>query len=114
MSGVKVTVTLNREIYKALRKLQGALIQATTDEWSLTSVINLTLLAGMASMVYLDPEKNKKFWEAIATFMKEAKQELELESLTDKVVNILLEKVFEQKENIKALRQKKSSSNLTM
>lgn len=114
MGGVKVTVTLNREIYKALRKLQAAFIQATLDDWSLTSVMNTILLAGIIAVDYLDPNKEKEFWEVIGSFIKETKQELEIESMTDKAANMLIKKIFGQEEGGTPPKQKKGSSNLTM
>ena len=114
MGGVKVTVTLNKEIYRALRKLQGAFIQATMDDWSLTSVMNTILLAGIIAVDYLDPKKEKEFWEKITSFIRETKQELEIESMTDKAANMIIKKIFGEEERTMPSKQKKGSSNLTM
>ncbi len=113
MGGVKVTVTLNREIYKALRRLQAAFIDATLEDWSLTSVMNTVLLAGIIAVDYLDPKKEKEFWETIRSFIREAKQELEIESMTDRTVNMLITKLLEQGEGTTS-KKDKGSSNLTM
>ena len=93
MGGVKVTVTLNEELYKAARKIQGLFISNTLEDWSFTTILNLLVLAGIMAPSYISKDKEEEFWRILQSFIKGERENLELEGMMDKLLTSLINKI---------------------
>jgi len=89
----RITITIDENLYKALRKIQGGFISSTGEDWSFTTIVNLIILAGIIAPEYLDEELKEEFWETLRDFIKDKKIELELSGIEDKIVEKILEEV---------------------
>ena len=45
--GKKVTVVLDEEVYKKLKRIQGLLIEVTNEHWSFSKVVEAVILSGL-------------------------------------------------------------------
>ena len=43
----EVTVILDEEVYKKLRKIQGLLVEVTNEHWSFSKVVEAVILTGL-------------------------------------------------------------------
>ena len=56
----KKTITLEKEIERALRRIQAQLITSTDDYWSLSNVLNIVSVAGIISSKKIDRAEIQK------------------------------------------------------
>jgi len=45
--GKKVTVVLDEEVYKKLKRIQGLLVEVTNEHWSFSKVVEAVILSGL-------------------------------------------------------------------
>lgn len=83
----RITVTLDDDIIKALRQIQGKFIADSGDEWSFTTIINMVLLGGLLGA----DRFRKKDWRTIYDFLEYQKLSLDLESGVDTLASHALE-----------------------
>lgn len=83
----RMTITLDDDIQKVLRKIQGTFIADSGDEWSFTTIANMVLLAGILGAERL----RKKDWETIFNFLKHQKLGLDLEAGVDTLASHALD-----------------------
>lgn len=89
----RITITIDENLYKALRKIQGNFISSTGEDWSFTTIVNLVILAGIIAPEYLDERLKNEFWRTLTAFIMDKKVELELSGIEDKIVERILEEV---------------------
>lgn len=65
----RVSLTIDERLNKTIRKVQGAIISATGEEWSFTTVVNMFLFAGIIAQKYLDPKLEIEFWKYVVSFV---------------------------------------------
>lgn len=89
----RITVTLDDDIMKILRQIQGSYIADTGEDWSFTTIVNMVLLGGLVGV----KKFKKQEWKTINEFLDEKKFNLELESPLDIIANYKLQ--MEEKED---------------
>lgn len=83
----RMTVTLDDDIMKALRKIQGKFIADSGEEWSFTTIVNMVLLGGLLG----SDRFSKKVWRTILDFLEQQKLNLDLEAGVDTLASHALE-----------------------
>ena len=83
----RITITLDDDIMKALRKIQGKFIADSGEEWSFTTIVNMVLLGGLLG----SGRFSSKVWKTIFDFLKQQKLSLELEAGVDTLASHALE-----------------------
>ena len=83
----RVTITLNDDIMKALRKIQGQFIAGSGDEWSFTTIVNMVLVGGLIG----SKRFKSKDWTNIFDFLEDQKLDLDLEAGVDTLASHALE-----------------------
>ena len=66
------TITIDTDLEKKLRDIQGQLIVASNKNWSLSAILNVVVLAGIVGSSSLDKDE----WKVIKSFLKGNKHKL--------------------------------------
>ncbi len=83
----RITISLNDDIMRALRRIQGDFIGGSGEEWSFTTIVNMVLLGGLLG----SKRFAKKDWRVIVDFLEEQKLDLDLEAGVDTLASHALE-----------------------
>ncbi len=81
----RVTITLNDELAKSLRGIQGKLIQKFEKDISFTTIVNTVLVGGTIGANDFSPET----WKDVSNFLHSEQLQLDKEGLTDNYDNQL-------------------------
>ena len=66
------TITIDPDLEKKLRDIQGQMIVASNKNWSLSAILNVVVLAGIVGSSSLDKDE----WKVIKSFLKGNKPKL--------------------------------------
>lgn len=81
----RMSVTLDDNVVKTLRGIQGRLIEKFEKDISFTTIVNTILLAGTLG----SDDFSEETWAAISEFLHKEQINLDKEGLTDNFVNQL-------------------------
>ena len=66
------TITIDVDLEKKLRDIQAQMIMKTNKNWSLSTILNVVILAGIIGSIGLDRNE----WKIIQSFLKGVKPNL--------------------------------------
>jgi hypothetical protein len=75
----KKTITLEKEIELALRKIQAHLITSTDDYWSLSNVLNIVAAGGLIASKRLD----RSDWQKIKAAVEQKRLDFDHKAIQD-------------------------------
>ena len=78
------TITIDTDLEKKLRDIQGQMIVASNKNWSLSAVLNVVVLAGIVGSSSLGKDE----WKAIKSFLKGDKPNLRRLATSEYVQNL--------------------------
>ena len=78
------TITIDPDLEKKLRDIQGQLIVASNKNWSLSAILNVVVLAGIVGSSSLDKDE----WKAVKSFLKGDKPNLRRFAISGYVKNL--------------------------
>ena len=79
------TITIDPDLEKRLRDIQGQLIMASNKNWSLSAILNVVVLAGIIGG---SSSLNKDEWKVIKSFLKGEKLNLSRFTISGYVKNL--------------------------
>ena len=78
------TITIDTDLEKKLRDIQGQLILASNKNWSLSAILNVVVLAGIVGSSSLGKDE----WKVIKSFLKGNKPNLRRLATSEYVENL--------------------------
>jgi hypothetical protein len=81
----KKSITIDPEIESAARKVQARLIEGTNKSWSVSIVLNILVLAGLAHAKKLD----KQEWQEIISMIEGREVKIKDSTIADVVKKML-------------------------
>jgi len=78
------TITIDTDLEKKLRDIQGQMIVASNKNWSLSAILNVVVLAGIVGSSSLDKDE----WKVIKSFLKDGKPNLRQFATSSYVQNL--------------------------
>ena len=79
------TITIDLDLEKRLRDIQGQMIMASNKNWSLSAILNVVVLAGIMGG---SSSLNKDEWKVIKSFLKGEKLNLGRFNISGYVKNL--------------------------
>ena len=78
------TITIDTDLEKKLRDIQGQMIVASNKNWSLSAILNVVVLAGIVGSSSLGKDE----WKVIKSFLKGDKPNLRRLATSEYVENL--------------------------
>ena len=78
------TITIDPDLEKKLRDIQGQMIVASNKNWSLSAILNVVVLAGIVGSSSLDKDE----WKVVKSFLKGDKPNLRRFAISGYVKNL--------------------------
>jgi len=78
------TITIDPDLEKKLRDIQGQMIVASNKNWSLSAILNVVVLAGIVGSSSLGKDE----WKVIKSFLKGNKPNLRRLATSEYVENL--------------------------